>query len=276
MKTTPLRRERVLRIDPGGVSRADESLAEEVPVALVYNGRSHAVMMATPADLDDFAYGFTLAEGIVDEVDQIEIVDRLHTADGIALQMLIPQRFADGLDARQRNLTGRTGCGLCGASTLAAAIRPLRHVSAAPAMSSAEILDGLAELAAAQPLNDDCGALHAAGFMIAGQRLLAREDVGRHNAIDKLVGAAARAHFRPRALLVTSRASYEVVHKAAQFDVALVVAISAPTAMARRMARDAGITLVGFAREDRMTVYTGALSDVSAAVGEPCLTSEPP
>lgn len=247
-----------------------ETVAEETPVALVYNGRSHAVMMATPQDLDDFAIGFSLSEGIVDDAGDIEIVDRLQTEHGISMQMLIPQRRYDALGDRQRNLTGRTGCGLCGTDTLQNAVRPVRRVDADANVDAAALLAGMAALEANQPLNDQCGATHAAALLGANGALLVREDVGRHNAIDKLVGAAARKGFAAHAMLVTSRASYEVVHKAAQANCPIVVAISAPTALAIRIATTAGITLVGFARESRMTIYCGSLSPVpqtdSAAV----------
>lgn len=274
MNRPPMSRERVLRLDPQGRIEVSETLAEETPIALVYNGRSHAVMMATPADLDDFAYGFTLSEGIVDDVSQIEIVDRLHTPQGVSLQMLIPRASADALDSRQRNLTGRTGCGLCGAGTLEAAIRPIRRVACERDISSDEIIAALAELTASQPLNDECGALHAAGFVMRSEALLVREDVGRHNAIDKLIGAAAIRGGKPRALLVTSRASYEVVHKAAQAQCPVVAAISAPTALAVRLASEAGITLLGFLRHNRMTIYTGSLRD-TARVPQPLEQENP-
>ncbi|NKF23597.1 formate dehydrogenase accessory sulfurtransferase FdhD [Solimonas marina] len=238
-----------------------ETVAEETPIALVYNGRPYAVMMATPADLDDFAVGFSLSEGIVTRADEIEVVDRLHTAHGISLQMLIPQRHYAAVDSRHRNLTGRTGCGLCGTDSLQNAIRPVRRVSISAQLDMATLLAGMSALEAAQPLNDQCGATHAAAFIHGQGQLLVREDVGRHNAIDKLVGAAARRGVRGDAMLVTSRASYEVVHKAAQADCPIVAAISAPTALAIRIANEAGITLAGFTRETRLTLYAGTLAE---------------
>lgn len=245
------------RLDAGAVERQEEWLAAETAIALVYNGLSHAVMMATPSDLEDFALGFTLTEGIVARLDEVSIVDITHTPDGISIQMHIPQLAYDALEVRSRNLTGRTGCGLCGAGTLAAAIRPVRRVDAAMAVDPAVIFSGFAALARQQPVNDATGALHAAAVITCDGQLIAREDVGRHNAIDKAIGATLRAGLVPQALLVTSRASYEVVHKAAQSGCGLVAAISAPTALAVRLAREAGITLVGFAREPRLTVYSG-------------------
>lgn len=246
------RYERELRMD------REEVLADETPVAFVYNGRSHAVMMATPGDLDDFAYGFTLAEGIVDHIDEIEIVDRLQTEKGVSLQMIIPQRRYDALGQLDRNLTGRTGCGLCGVGSLEAAVRPVRHVEPTGLVNPTELLSDFRQLAAAQPLNHLSGAVHAAALIQDDGSMIIREDVGRHNAVDKVIGASAFQRGRARTLLVTSRASYEVVHKAAQINCAIVAAISAPTALAVRIAEEAGITLIGFARDDRMTIYTGA------------------
>lgn len=244
-----------------------ETLAEETPVALVYNGRPHAVMMATPADLDDFALGFTLTEGIAEHAGEVEIVDRLHTPHGISLQMLIPQARFDALGGRERSLTGRTGCGLCGAGTLEAAIRPVRRVPQAAVLDAAPLLQAFAALEARQPLNAAAGSVHAAALLAEDGELYVREDVGRHNAIDKAAGMLARAAARPRALLVTSRASYEVVHKAAQIGCPVVAAISAPTALAVRLAEEAGMTLIGFARRTRMTLYAGGESYRERSLG---------
>jgi formate dehydrogenase accessory protein FdhD len=245
------------RLDADGEHAGEEILAEETAIALVYNGASFAVMMATPADLDDFALGFSITEGIVESADEMRIVDRLHTADGISLQMLIGQREFDALAARGRTSTGRSGCGLCGSDSLAAAIRPVRQVTRWP-LPADRLAPQFAALQAAQPLNALTGAVHAAAVLAADGGLYVREDIGRHNAIDKAVGAALRAGATPRALLVTSRASYEVVHKAAQAGIGLVAAISAPTALAVRLADAAGLVLAGFARDGRCTVYSAA------------------
>ena len=240
-------------------SEVTETVAEETPVALVYNGHSHAVMMASPQDLDDFAIGFSLSEGIVDNIGEVEIVDRLQTPRGVSLQMLIPQtRYEDVLE-RQRNLTGRSGCGLCGSGSLEEAIRPIRPVAIPGRVSAIGLLDAFAAMEAAQPMNQVSGAVHAAAFLTLRDELLIREDIGRHNAVDKVIGAAALKGLEPAALLVTSRASYEIVHKAAQAGCPIVAAISAPTAFAVRLAQEAGITLVGFARNRRLTVYSGDL-----------------
>ncbi len=256
MKPPPASRElRARRVDDGDGRDQVETLAEETAIALVYNGHPHAVMMATPADLDDFALGFSLTEAIVAAPDELRVVDRLVTAHGISLQMHVPQARFDALEQRGRSLTGRTGCGLCGTDRLEAAIRPVRRVP--PCGIAPEALAPLfAQLHALQPLNARTGAMHAAAVVDAEGQLHVREDVGRHNAIDKAVGAAGRAGASPRALLVTSRASYEVVHKAAEVGIGLVAAISAPTALAVRIADEAGLVLVGFARGSRYTVYT--------------------
>ena len=250
------------RVDDDGTHAVDEALAEETPVALLYNGAPHAVMMATPADLEDFAIGFSISEGIVDAPADVALVDVVAGDAGISLHLRIPQAAADALDDRARALSGRTGCGLCGTSSLEAAIRPVRRVPAAA--PPAGWWRRLADLEARQPLNARTGAVHAAAVLDAGGALIVREDVGRHVAIDKAIGAALRAGATPRALLVTSRASYEVVHKAAQAGIGHVAAISAPTALAVRLAGEAGLTLVGFARGDRRTVYAGDRVDDAA------------
>lgn len=234
-----------------------DHVVEEIPVALLYNGQSFAVMMATPSDLEDFALGFALTEGVIEHADEFRLVDCLHTGHGISLQAAIPQHRVDALATRNRNLTGRSGCGLCGVENLEAAIRPVRKLIDHSRVSIAAINDSLRQLATAQPLNRVSGGVHAAGFVHAGG-ILVREDVGRHNALDKLVGALARSCVGAGFLVITSRASYEIVHKAAAAGIAIVVAISAPTDLAIRLAREAGVTLVAFARGQTMTVYTHA------------------
>jgi formate dehydrogenase accessory protein FdhD len=234
-------------MDGAATHDVNETLAAEVPVAMQYNARPHAVMMATPSNLDDFAFGFALTERIIASVSELTLAATLWTEHGVALEMLIPQQRFLLLQTRERNLTGRTGCGLCGTATLEAAIRPVRRVDPnGPRADVQALRDGMRRLAALQPLTDG-------GFTV-------REDVGRHNAIDKAVGAVMRAGQVPHSLLVTSRASYEVVHKAAEVGCRLVAAISAPTALALRLAQEAGVTLVGWTRPPRLTVYCGDLS----------------
>lgn len=238
----------------------EEWVVEEAPIALLYNGLPFAVMMATPGDLEDYALGFAVCEGIVAAADEFALVDIVRNDRGIALHAAIPQQRFDALDARARGLEGRSGCGLCGVSQLEAALRPARRVGAGPRLSPEAIHAGLAALARQQPINARSGGAHAAGFVHAAG-VLVREDVGRHNALDKLAGALLRADpaIDPESgfLAITSRASYEIVHKAANAGISAVVAMSAPTDLAIRHAMDAGVTLIAFARDGRMNVYSG-------------------
>lgn len=246
-----------IRVDGHQRTRFIDYVVEEIPVALLYNGMSHAVMMATPSDLEDFALGFALSEGVVEHADEFRLVDCLRTDQGISLQAVIPQHRFDALAGRGRSLAGRSGCGLCGVETLEAAIRPVRKLDSNLRVPVSAITEGLRQLAEVQPLNRISGGVHAAGFVHANG-VLVREDVGRHNALDKLVGALVFAGVGSGFLVMTSRASYEIVHKAAAAGLAVVVAISAPTVLAIRLADEAGITLVAFARGEKMTVYTHA------------------
>lgn len=249
------------RLDGGATVAVSETVAEEVAVALHFNGRAHAVMMATPADLEDFALGFAVTEGIVRRADELLQFEQTWAPQGVLLKMRIPEMRFALLETRERNLTGRTGCGLCGTSTLEAAIRPVKQVDRNGTRVNARTLqEGMDRLATMQPFNDVSGAVHAAALLTSDGGFTVREDVGRHNAIDKAVGAVMRAGGTPHTLLVTSRASYEVVHKAAEVGCTLVAAISAPTALALQLAKDAGMTLVGWARPPRMTVYCGELA----------------
>lgn len=238
-----------------------DRVAEEVPVALLYNGQPQVVMMCTPADLEDFARGFSVTEDIVESVDQVEhiAIRERDGPTGFEVDIRIPPRKAALLGGRERNLQGRTGCGLCGAQTLEAAIRPVRRVPAGASVSLAAIRRALDGLKKQQPLNAATGATHAAAWATPdGLIVAAREDVGRHNALDKLIGhlLGSGQDLSRGVLLITSRASYEMVQKASRVGMPVVVAISAPTAYAVRLAEEAGLTLVGFARGDRQVVYT--------------------
>src|SRR5579885_507289 len=229
-------RRRVERHRGGETTHRLDAVAEEVPIAFVYNGRPHAVMLATPADLEDFALGFSLSEAIVGAPAECEKVEIAPTLGGIELRIAVPAARAASLAARVRQLTGRTGCGLCGAQALDA-------------------------LAARQTINVATGATHAAAWATPdGAVALVREDVGRHNALDKLIGAMARARVDPRRgfLLVTSRASYEMVMKAATVGIGILAAISAPTALAIALAAEANLTLIAFARPQGHSIYTHA------------------
>ncbi|MGH8078692.1 MAG: formate dehydrogenase accessory sulfurtransferase FdhD, partial [Lysobacter sp.] len=257
--TTGLRRLRAQRIH--GVTRIEheDAVVVETPVALLYNGLSFAVMMATPSDLEDFALGFALSEGIVASPDEFRLVDTVRSSAGVALHGAIPQTRYDALEGRRRNLEGRSGCGLCGVESLQDAVRPVPSVSSAATVSTVAIRAALAGLSSQQPLNALSGGVHAAGF-VHPAGLLVREDVGRHNALDKLIGALTRdTSITDRSngfLVITSRASFEIVHKAATAGMATVIAISAPTDLAIRIAEQAGITLAAFARGDTINVYT--------------------
>ncbi|HRQ63252.1 MAG TPA: formate dehydrogenase accessory sulfurtransferase FdhD [Xanthomonadaceae bacterium] len=257
MSTDALHDVGAIRIDRAGREVRRDCVAEETPVAMVYNGRSLAVMMATPADLKDFALGFSLSEGVVASPGEWDLHDIHHGGDGIEIRMRIPDVRFQALDARQRNLPGRAGCGLCGADALATAIRPVRRVPPATPVTVAALREAFAALRKGQVLNDRCHGLHAAGFAHA-EGMIVREDVGRHNALDKVIGARARAGVDAGFLLITSRASYEVVHKAAEAGITVLAAISAPTALAIRLAEQAGLTLIAFAREEGLSVYAHA------------------
>jgi formate dehydrogenase accessory protein FdhD len=265
--TEGLRRLRAQRIH--GVTRIEheDAVVVETPVALLYNGLSFAVMMATPSDLEDFALGFALSEGIVATPDEFQLVDIVRSDAGVALHGAIPQLRYDALESRRRNIEGRSGCGLCGVESLLDAVRPVPCVGAGANVSTVAIRAALAALASQQPLNALSGGVHAAGFVHHGV-VLVREDVGRHNALDKLIGAlaleSAGIERDSGFLVITSRASYEIVHKAATAGITTVIAISAPTDLAIRIADQAGITLAAFARGDTINVYTHAGRIVTA------------
>ena len=236
-----------------------DAIAEEVPVALSYNGVSHAVMMATPADLEDFALGFSLSEGIVEHAGEVRDIEQEETGAGTVLHVTISARRFAALKDRRRNLTGRTGCGLCGVDSLEHAIRPVPARSLGGGTTIDAIGRALRELPGLQQLNRVTRSLHAAAWADAGGGIaLLREDIGRHNALDKLIGAMARAGVdTARGFgVVTSRSSYEMVQKAAAAGMPVLVAISAPTALAIRVAREAGVTLVALARADGARVYS--------------------
>ena len=241
-----------------GMIAVKDDIAEETPVALVYNGLPFVVMMASPLDLTDFALGFSLSEGIVESSSEILEINIAKHPEGIEINLAIAaERFAE-LEKKQRNLTGRTGCGLCGAQNLAQAIRHPQTVPSQVVISHAIVERAVQSLDEFQPLNVATGSVHAAAWVdFEGVIQLAREDVGRHNALDKLIGAmfSHGAPLNEGWLLLTSRASYEMVQKAATVGIEIVAAISAPTALAIRLARETGVTLIAFARDSRHTIY---------------------
>ena len=235
-----------------------DRVAEEVPVALEFNGISHAVMLATPRDLEDFALGFSLAEGILDKRADLYDVEIEEAPEGITLRLEIAAACFARLKLYRRNLAGRTGCGLCGTASLAQALRPVPRVAHGFSVEAAAISRGLQAMRGAQVLQQATGGVHAAAWCNAeGVVEFLREDVGRHNALDKLVGTLARAAVATDAgfALVTSRASYEMVQKAAMAGIGVLAAISAPTALAIASADAANLALAGFAREQDMVLY---------------------
>ena len=248
----------VQRWAAGAVSQAVDAVAEEIPVALVYHDVPHVVMLATPADLEDYAVGFTLSEGLVASRDEIRGVTVTYGAGAADVHISVAWERFTALLQRRRNLAGRTGCGLCGAETASDAIREVASVPAGVSVSAAQLHQAIEELKGRQPINARTGSVHAAAWVLpeAGIQVV-REDVGRHNALDKTLGALARsgADFAAGYMLITSRASYEMVQKCATLGIPMLVALSAPTAFAVRLAQRAGLTLVAFARADRHVVY---------------------
>lgn len=241
-------------------SEATRIVPEEVPVAFSYGGSTHAVMMATPADLDDFAVGFSLAEGIIGRAEQILSVEAIEAGPGIDLQITLEDNTAHALVARRRRMAGPVGCGLCGIESIEQATRPVPMVAGGEVrFTSRDLIEAMQLLGARQTLNRETRAVHGAGFFLPGEGLMAlREDVGRHNALDKLVGAVCRAGWkRSRGMVVvTSRLSVEMVQKAAILGSPVLAAISVPTALAIRTAEAAGLTLVGIARGDDFEIFT--------------------
>ena len=238
--------------------------AQESPVAFEYNCVSHAVMMATPADLEDFAIGFSLSEGIVSSPDEILDIELADVERGKVVSMIIGKQQLDALKQRKRSLVGRTGCGICGAETIDAALQiPIGRNKTVVQIAHSAIQAALTQIAERQYLNKETGAIHAAAWCnVKGEIECLREDVGRHNALDKLVGALAKQHLRdggslePGFVLISSRASYEMVSKAAVLGAAVLVAVSGVTHLAVEIADQAHMTLVGFSRPGRHSVYT--------------------
>src|SRR5271168_3983240 len=241
------------------LSEGTRAIPEETALALTYNGGTYAVMMGTPQNLEDFAIGFSLNEGVVRSPEEIVSLDIVDLDDGIELRMWLAEEKAVGLSERRRHIAGPTGCGLCGIDSITEAVRPAAVVAKGRSFSPREIMTAIASISPLQPINIETRAVHAAAFWTPAAGIVAlREDVGRHNALDKLAGALAQAKVPTSegAVLLTSRVSVEMVQKTAAIGAPVMVAVSAPTALAVRMAEAAGITLVAVARSDGFEIFT--------------------
>lgn len=250
----------------GGENLAERALAVETPVALEFNGIGYAVMMATPTDLEDFATGLSLSEGLIGAASQIEAIDAHEAEGGVILRVKLPADALGPVVARARRRVSESSCGLCGMDNIAEVLRPPPLVGARITTSRAAIGAALEALADHQPMSRETGAAHAAAFCRQdGEIVAVREDVGRHNALDKLIGALARAGLSAEEgfIVLTSRCSYELVEKAARANCPLLVAISAPTSLAVERARQAGLGLVALARRDTMLI----LADPNGVIG---------
>lgn len=252
-------RREFVRLERDQATNGSASVAEEVPVALVYNGIPHVVMMCTPADYEDFAIGFSLSEEIVGAVSEIASCTAIPYSQGVEAQIVVPEAAAAQLVQRARQLVGRTGCGLCGVQTIGDALRPPRQVRGGLSIEAASLWRAEAALSGRQPLNQSTGAVHAAAWATAnGELRVVREDVGRHNALDKVIGALARQGIDPTTgfVVMTSRASYELIQKTAVAGIQLLAAVSRPTGLAVRLAEASGMTLVALLRGQSANVYT--------------------
>jgi FdhD protein len=249
----------VVRWQRGERTERIDMVAEECPVTIVYNDVPHVVMMATPSNLVDFVTGFSLTEGLVARAADISAIAALPHERGIEMQVTVNAACMTEIEGRTRRISGRTGCGVCGSDSVDAVLRPVPPVPAGHAVSGTVIHRALDGLVARQELNREAGAVHAAGWATRdGEVTLVREDVGRHNALDKLIGALVTRGTDPREgfVVVTSRASFEMVHKAAMLGASLLVTVSGATALAVRMAHEANLTLCGFSRKEGHVVYT--------------------
>jgi FdhD protein len=264
----------------GSSIAGNRSIPEETAVALTYNGGTYAVMMTTPQDLEDFAVGFSLSEGVISSSADIQSLDVVRLDDGVELRMWLNQLDAARLRERRRHVAGPTGCGLCGIESIAEAMRTPAIVRRGQPFSPENIMVAMQNLPSCQKLNIETRAVHAAAFWNVASGIVAlREDVGRHNALDKLSGALARASIvaGEGIILLTSRVSVEMVQKSAAIGAPVMVSVSAPTALAVRMADAAGITLVAIARADGFEVFThpSRISDGFAAKVSPCAGAQP-
>ncbi|WP_232428180.1 formate dehydrogenase accessory sulfurtransferase FdhD [Photobacterium marinum] len=248
----------IIKYENGIKTECVDFIAEEVPVALIYNGVSHAVMMATPSELKSFAIGFSLSERIINDIKEIKYIEIINNKVGVEVHIELQMRRFMALKERRRNMVGRTGCGLCGVEHLKQAIKPVSLVLDTSNINLSVINQAVKSLYDSQILARTTGCTHAAVWLnTVGEVKAVYEDVGRHIAMDKLIGARAQNNdLQQGAILITSRASYEIVQKATSVGVEILLAVSAPTALAIKLADDSGLTLVGFCREGRAVIYT--------------------
>lgn len=242
-----------------GLSEGDRIVPEETALALSYDAGTYAVMMGTPQDLEDFAVGFSLTEGIIDSVSDIESLEVVPQDEGIELRMWLARRNAERLAQRRRHIAGPTGCGLCGIDSIVEAMKPVAIVGTGIQVTPQQIMAAMQSLQPLQKLNTVTRAVHGAAFWTPDSGIVdIREDVGRHNALDKLAGALARKNIPAGngAVLLTSRVSVEMVQKTASMGASIIVSVSAPTALAIKMAERAGITLAAIARADGFEIFT--------------------
>lgn len=249
---------RAIRMAPDQAVLATRLLANEVPVALEFDGEPYAVMMLTPSDLEDFAVGFALSERIIARADEIARIDIREGTRGIGVDVRLEKEHSARLAQRRRAIPGQSGCGICGLTTIEEALPALTKLNASPRVTAAALFAALQALPTRQTLNQATGAVHAASFCKPGGEIVAvREDVGRHNAFDKVIGHLSRAGIDPSAgfAFLTSRCSYELVQKAVLARIPMLVTISAPTELAVSIAKETDLTLVALARGDSVLVF---------------------
>jgi len=254
---------RVIRIAPDHSEPSTRLLANEVPVAIEFNGEVYAVMMLTPSDFEDFAVGFALSERIIARASDIARIDTREGTRGIGVDIRLEKEHSARLAERRRSIPGQSGCGICGLTSIEEALPNLSKVSAPPRVSPAALFSALQALPARQGLNKATGAVHAASYCKANGEIMAvREDVGRHNAFDKITGHLSRAQIDPTQgfALLTSRCSYELVQKAVLARIPMLVTISAPTELAVTIAKAADLTLIALARGDSVLVFNDPYS----------------
>ena len=244
-----------------GLESNTYELANEVPVAIVFNGITAAVMMASPADIADFALGFAITEGYISNASEVVSFQEIPRRDGIIARFWVNDLAKEEIAERKRAALGPMGCGLCGIDSLEQAIRPLPKVGSGTAFTAKDITSASDSLRSFQALHDKTHSAHAAGFLLPNQGVIvAKEDVGRHNALDKLCGTLARKEtdIQGGAMIMTSRLSVDLVQKAAMVNCSMLIGVSAPSSLAVEMAENTNMTLIAFCRSERFEVFTGS------------------